>query len=196
MKNIGWIPALLILLLGCGGQSGPAFDQAAYETEVLEWRAGRLDRLTAPMGYLTQTGLFWLEAGTYSIGTAADNDVVFPGDAAPVIGSFVVDTNGIRMIVAPDVDVRIDEQVVTDLQMLDDTTPTPTLVTHRTLAWSVVQRDDRFAVRLRDFESPFLATFGPLPYFDIDSTLRVTAILRPYDAPRVLNVGTVIEGLG
>ena len=196
MKNIGWIPALLILLFGCGGQSGPAFDQAAYEVEVLEWRAGRLDRLTAPMGYLTQTGLFWLETGTYSFGAAADNDVVFPGDAAPVIGSFVVDTNGIRMIVAPDVEVRSDEQVVTDLQMLDDTTSTPTLATHRTLAWSVVQRDDRFAVRLRDFEHPFLATFGPLPYFDIDPTFRVTAVLRPYDAPRVVNVGTVIEGLG
>ena len=196
MKNIGWIAALLILLLGCGGQSGPAFDQAAYEAEVLEWRAGRLDRLTAPLGYLTQTGLFWLDPGTYSFGAAADNDVVFSGDAAPVIGSFVVDTNGIRMLVAPDVDVHSDEQAVTDLQMLDDTTPTPTLVTHRTLAWSVVQRDDRFGVRLRDFENPFLATFGPLPYFDIDSTLRVTAVLRPYDAPRVVNVDTVIEGLG
>ena len=59
-----------------------------------------------------------------------------------------------------------------------------------------MQRDDRFAVRLRDFEHPFLATFGPLPYFDIDPTFRVTAVLRPYDAPRVVNVGTVIEGLG
>ncbi len=196
MKKFGWVPALLILLLGCGERSVPAFDQAAYEAEVLEWRAGRLDRLTAPMGYLTQTGLFWLEAGTYSFGAAADNDVVFPGDAAPVIGSFVVDTNGIRMVVVAGVDVRSDEQSVSDLQMLDDTTPTPALVTHRTLAWSVVQRDDRFGVRLRDFENPFLSTFGPLPYFDIDSTLRVTAVLRPYDEPRVVNVGTVIEGLG
>ena len=111
MKNIGWIPALLLLLLGCGGQSGPAFDQAAHEAEVLEWRAGRLDRLTAPMGYLTQTGLFWLEPGTYSFGAAADNDVIFPGDAAPIIGSFVVNENGIRMVVAPGVDVRSDEGV-------------------------------------------------------------------------------------
>ncbi len=196
MKKMGWISSLSILLLGCGGQSEPAFDHAAYASEVLEWRAGRLERLTAPMGYLTQTGLFWLEPGTYSFGAAADNDVVFPGDAAPVIGSFVVDSKGVRMVVAPGVEVLSNEQPVTDLQMLDDTTPTPTLATHRTLAWSIVQRDDRFAVRLRDFENPFLATFGPLPYFDIDPALRVTAVMRFFDAPRVMNVRTVIEGLG
>jgi uncharacterized protein (DUF1684 family) len=64
------------------------------------------------------------------------------------------------------------------------------------LAWTVVKRDGRFALRVRDFEHPFVATFGPLPYFDIDPTLRLTANLRRYDEPRIANVGTVIEGLG
>jgi uncharacterized protein (DUF1684 family) len=196
MKKIGLIPALLLSLLACNEQSETVFDAAAYRAEVVDWRAGRLDRLMDPMGYLTQTGLFWLQPGTYRFGAQADNDIVFAGDAAPVIGEFVVDEEGVTMQVATGVDVRSDEQPVTSLKMQDDTMPAPTLVTHRSLAWSVVKRDGRFAVRLRDFENPFVETFGPLPYFEIDPTLRVTAVLQPYDEPRVVNVGTVIEGLG
>jgi len=69
-------------------------------------------------------------------------------------------------------------------------------ITHRTLAWTVVKRDNRFAVRVRDFEHPFVATFGPLPYFAVDASLRVTATLHRYEEPRIANVETVIEGLG
>ena len=196
MKKIGLILAFSLSLLACGEQAEPEFDATAHAAEIMEWRAGRLERLKAPMGYLTQTGLFWLEPGMYRFGAGAENDLVFSGDAAPVVGDFLVDEEGVTMRVAPDVDVYHDEQPVSEMKMQDDTTPEPTLVTHRSLAWSVVKRDGRFAVRLRDFENPFIQTFGPLPYFDIDPALRVTAVLRAYDEPRVVNVGTVIEGLG
>jgi uncharacterized protein (DUF1684 family) len=49
-------------------------------------------------------------------------------------------------------------------------------------------------VRIRDFEHPWVQSFGPLPYFDIDPALRVTARLVPYDEPRKVTVDTVIEG--
>ena len=195
LKIVGLISLLLPLLLACGEQAKPEFDRAAYDAEVMEWRDGRLERLRAPMGYLTQTGLFWLGEGTYRFGAAVENDVVFPGDGAAIIGDFFVDAGGVTMRVAAGVDVRNEGQPVSELRMLDDTTPTPTLVTHRSLAWSIVQRDGRFAVRVRDFEHPFAKTFGPLPYFAIDPSLRVPAVLKRYDEPRVIDVDTVIEGL-
>lgn len=195
MKN--WIPAtLLAVALTSCGQAKPVFDVAAYEAEVLEWRAGRLERLKAPQGYLTQTGLFWLEEGTYSFGSGPDNDVVIPGDAAVVIGALDVSENGVRMTVADNVEVRSDGESVSDLIISDDTTEIPVQITHRSLAWGVIKRDGRFAVRVRDFEHPFVAAFGPLPYFDIDATLRVSAQLRRYAEPKIADVGTVIEGLG
>jgi len=60
----------------------------------------------------------------------------------------------------------------------------------------VIKRDERFALRLRDFEHPGIDAFPPLEYFPIDPTLRLTATLRRYDEPRVVDVDTVIEGLG
>lgn len=196
LTTLGLLAGLLLNLPSCGGQSAAPFDVEAHEREVLEWRAGRLERLLAPMGYLTQTGLFWLDEGSYSFGSGSDNDVVFPGPGAAVIGSFVVDDAGINMRVAPQVDVRHEGEPVSELKLSDDTTQTPVMVTHRSLAWSSIKRDDRFAVRLRDFEHPFVKNFGTLPYFDVDPALNVKATLRLYDEPRVVNVDTVIEGLG
>jgi len=196
-KRLGiWLSAALIasILASCS-QSGATFDSTAYSKEVLEWRAGRMERLKDPGGYLNQIGLYWLEEGTYSFGSGQSNDVVFGGDGAPSIGVFTVDSDGVSMAVTPGVEVQSNGEPVAEIPIPADTTDEGVMVTHRSLAWSVVERIGRYAVRLRDFEHPFVATFGPLPYFDIDHALRVEATLRRYPEPKIANVGTVIEGL-
>lgn len=196
MNKISLTLLSVTLLISCGGQAGPALDAEAHVAEIMEWRAGRMDRLKAPTGYLNQTGLFWLDEGSYSFGSAATNDVVFPGGGAPTIGTLDVTAEGIQMTVIAGVDVRVEDQPVDSIFVADDKSEEPVMVTHGSLAWTAIERVGKYAVRLRDFEHPFVATFGPLPYFDIDSALRVPATLTLYDEPRVANVETVIEGLG
>ncbi len=196
MKKACLVPVCLVLLISCGGQAEPVFDAAAHEREIMEWRQARLASLKKPTGYLNQVGLFWLDAGSHGFGAGPDNDVVFPGAGAPVIGVFQVGDEGVNMTVEEGVDVRHDGKPVEQILIAADRTENPVMVTHGSLAWSVVEREGRYAVRLRDFEHPFVADFGPLPYYDIDTSLRVTATLNRYDEPRVANVGTVIEGLG
>jgi len=195
MKRIFLLTLSLLPLASCG-QSLPPLDATAYQEEILEWRAGRLDRLKQPSGYLNQIGLHWLEAGRYSLGSAPGNEIRLPDSAADVIGELTVSDDGVRLSVADGVEVRSQEQPVRSILIADDTTETPVQLTHRSFAWSVIKRDGRFAVRVRDFEHPFVATFGPLPYFDIDPQYRVPAALRRYDVPKIANVDTVIAGLG
>ena len=85
---------------------------------------------------------------------------------------------------------------VATLLLADDTTENPVTVTHGSLVWTIIKRDDRFAVRLRDYDHPAIAAFPPIEYFPITPELRVNATLREFDEPRILNVETVIEGLG
>lgn len=195
MKKSIVIAVVLTVLASCG-QAEPEFDAAAYEQEVLEWRAGRLQRLKAPSGYLNQIGLHWLEQGSYSIGSDPTSDIRLPEKAAPVVGVLHVGEDGVRMTAADGVEVFSDEQPVRQILIADDTTESPVQITHRSLAWNVIERDGRFAVRVRDHEHPFVATFGPLPYFPVAPSLRVPATLQRYDEPRIANVATVIEGLG
>lgn len=184
-----------LVVASCGDARLPP-DPAAYEQEVLEWRKGRLERLTAPSGYLNQVGLFWLETGTHRFGSDPGSDLVLPAAAAPDIGVFDVRADGVHMRVNAGVDVFSDGQPVAEILVADDTTEMPVEVTHGSIVWTVIRRDGRFAVRVRDLEHPFVQTFGPLPYFPIDPSLRLPATLERYDEPRIANVQTVIEGLG
>jgi len=192
-----WLSAtLLVSNLASCSESGATFDAAAHTQEVLDWRVWRIEQLKMPSGYLNQIGLYWTEPGTYSFGSAKNNDIVFGANAAPEIGAFTVDADGVSMTILPGIDVRSDDQSIEAMAIPADTTGQEVVVTHRSLAWTVVERVGRFGIRLRDFEHPFVESFGPLPYFDIEPSLRVQATLRRYDEPKVANVGTVIEGLG
>lgn len=192
-----WLTVPLIAAISASfSQSGATFDASVHAQEVLEWRDGRMQRLKDPYGYLTQVGLYWLETGTYSFGSAETNDVVFDGNAPPEIGVFTVTDDGVSMIVSPGIDVRSDGVQVDEIEIAADTTDHGATITHGSLAWTVVERAGRYGVRLRDFEHPFVESFGPLPYFDIDPSFRVVATLLRYDEPKIANVGTVIEGLG
>lgn len=188
-------PFLLLLLASCS-QSGATFDGIAHSDDVLEWRDWRMEQLKKPTGFLNQIGLYWLDPGVYRFGSAESNDIVFGGNAAAEIGVFTVTAEGISMQVLPGVEVTSDGEPVTEILINADTTDEGVMISHRSLAWTVVERVGRYAVRLRDFEHPFVESFGPLPYFDIDPSLRVEARLKRYSEPKIANVGTVIEGLG
>jgi hypothetical protein len=182
------------LLLAACGRAGAQLDLVAYEQEIQDWRKGRLERLLAPTGYLTQIGLHWLKPGTYSIGSDAANDIVVPATAAARIGKFHVTEEGIRFTAEDGVEVLVDDVPVAELEMPADVTGQKVIASHRSLAWSVIDRYGNLAVRVRDFDHPFVKTFGPLPYFDIDPAYRVTGKISPYDEPRKITVKTVIEG--
>lgn len=193
MKKALWIPILLILAAACG-RAEPETDLVAYEQEVLDWRTGRLERLLAPTGFLTQIGLHWVEQGNYTMGSDPGNDIVVPAGFAAHIGKFQVGADGVRFVVSDDVEVLHEEQAVTDILMPADVTGNAVLLAHRSLAWMVIERAGELAIRIRDFEHPFVETFGPLPYYDIDPSFRVGATLERYAEPRTIAVDTVIEG--
>jgi hypothetical protein len=188
-------PALVLLLLATAcSPAEPAVDSAAYEAGILEWRAERVAALKAPGGYLNQVGLFWIGEGRWSIGSDGDNDIVLPAKAAGRVGELLVSDDNIRLVVDDGVDVRYDDAPVTELLMPPDVSGEMVMVEHGSIAWNVIERGGKLAVRVRDFEHPWLESFGPIPYYDIDPGLRVEAVLHPYAEPRKIVVDTVIEG--
>jgi uncharacterized protein (DUF1684 family) len=185
---------LAALLLAACGPAGAELDPVEYEQEIRDWRKGRLDNLLAPTGYLNQIGLHWLEPGVYSIGSDGTNDIVVPSSAAPRIGEFQVGADGVRLVVEAGVNVLVDGAPVSDVRLPADVSGQEVLAAHGSLAWNVIERGGKLAIRIRDYNHPFVATFGPLPYFDLDPSKRVVATLRLYDEPRTITVDTVIEG--
>ena len=186
----------ILFIAGAGAAGDDQPDMSAYEAEIVAWRAERLANLKAPFGFLNLVGLYWLEEGTTRIGSAPDNDIVFPGTAAPYLAELTVSQDGVVLVASPGADIRQQGDPVQSVYMADDTTENPVALSHGSLAWTIIRRDERFALRLRDFEHPAIRNFAPLDYYPIDTSYRVTARLQPFDEPKILNVSTTIAGLG
>lgn len=188
------LPALLVT--GACQSDENSIDLAQYEEQILAWREQRLANLKHPYGFLNLVGLYWLDDETARIGSANDNDIVFPDGAAAHIGTLSMTSDGVVFTAEPGVDVRYEDFPIDTILVADDTTDNPVALTHNSLAWTIIRRDNRFAVRLRDFEHPAIENFGPLDYYPINPAYRVTATLQRYAEPKVVNVGTTIVGLG
>lgn len=201
IRRLSATSVLLITLLACSSdrdvnhQAVTATEAAAHIEAVINWRNDRIRRLKAPGGYLNLVGLYWLSDGKSSFGSAPGNDVIFPG-AISNIGAFEVMDGGVLMTVEDGVDVRVEGERVATVFLSDDLSDTPVTADLGSLTWTVINRDGRLAVRVRDLQGPAIEAFPPIPYFDIDREWRVTGTLRRFAEPKVINVGTVIEGLG
>lgn len=190
--------ASLFALVGCGDSRAES-DELTHTQEIMEWREWRLEQLLKPTGYLTQVGLFWIREGSYSIGSAADSDIRLPASAPANVGDLTLTADGPVMRVAEGVEVLTAAEdgsalQVTEMPMPPDTSGEVAMATLGSIAWSVIERGGKLAVRVRDFEHPWVDSFGPLPYYDVNSKWRVDAKLYRYDEPRVITVNTVIEG--
>ena len=200
-RNLCCSAGLLSMTAMCGWQVAAAASYgiggcaADYAQCLAAWKTDRLAFLKGVDGYLNLAGLYWLGDGVSTFGSGPDNDLKFPGSAARNIGSFELRGDTVEMIVRPGVDVASAGGRVSRMQMADDAGGTPTMVTSGSLAWSVIRRDDRFAVRLRDFAHPALSELPAIEYFPTDESLRISAKLEPYERPRIVRVDTVIDGL-
>ena len=156
----GFCAALLVLVLNAScSSSADEFDTALHEADVLAWRESRRASLMAPTGFLNLAGLYWLEKERSTFGSSPDNDLVFPAVADPVIGEFRLTDDGVMMLPRAGVAVSSEGEPVAETLIADDTTDSPVMITHESLAWTVIKRDGRYAVRLRDFQHPALASF-------------------------------------
>ncbi len=187
------VAAVILAQPATGGESEPA----RYESALAEWRANRVASLKGPDGWLNLAGLYWLKEGANSFGAAAGNDHVTPeGSAPPTLGVFVVEDGAVTFRAEPGVEVLHGESPVTEMLLVDDQEDDPPLLTHGSLAWTVIRRMDRVGVRLRDYEHPAIATFEGIESYPADPDWRLEAKFEAYPEPRTIRVATVVEGLG
>ena len=170
---------------------------ADHARPLAEWRTERVAKLKAADGWLNLAGLYWLSEGVNSLGTAAANDVVLPEASAPSkLGEFLVEDGAVTFRAEPGAEVLYKGEPVEEIRVADDQEDEPTLLTHGSLAWTVIRRMERLGVRLRDYDHPALNAFQGIESYPADLAWRVEARFKAYPEPRQIRVATVVEGLG
>lgn len=147
---------------------------ASYRSAIEDWRAKRIAALTKPDGWLSVSGLAWLEPGTWRFGSSSDSDIVI--ERAPAYaGTILYDQNGaVRVRLDPSAGGTIDGRPSAECTLSDDPAA-PTLIEIGSISLFLIDRDGRKALRIRDSESRNRKTFSGIPHFPVDPSWRIVA---------------------
>jgi uncharacterized protein len=172
-----------------------ATDTDIYKQSIEQWRAGRLDRLTAPGGWLSLAGLEWLKDGPNSIGSAADNDIVLTVGPAHLGVADLASNGEVHLVLEHDSGALIDGKPVHEATLIDDVKAgdaTPTTVSFGTASFYLIDRDGRKGLRVKDSDAPSRKHFLGIDSFPIDPSWRIEATWVPAAPGETLEMGTVI----
>jgi len=171
------------------------FQMAApsYKAEIEHWRQQREAALKADGGWLTVAGLFWLKDGKNSVGTDKSNSIVLPADSAPPsLGEFDFHSGQTTFLAGSGVNATVNGQPATTAILKPDTAGAPDLLQVNDLTMFVIQRGQRFGIRLKDKNSPMRKAFTGLKYFSPDERYRVTAKFVPYNPLKMIPIPNIL----
>lgn len=161
-----------------------ALSPGGYGEDYATWRAGRLERLQRPDGWLTLVGLFWMDQGENRMGSGPDCS--FRLEQAPaLLGTFHWDGHQLSWT-NPDAPT----------QTLDPDEPEgKTKLQSGSISWYTIRRDGRLGVRVKDSQSPVRLNFQGLDYYPADPVWSIPGRFKPFPKPREMRTESVISGL-
>jgi len=154
------------------------------EEDFARWREERLRHLQAPDSWLALIGLFWLEEGDNTVGAAPESTVLLPSGPS-LLGVLRWREGLLRWL-----------PVAGDAQTLaTDAGGAPSIVTCASLAFFVIEREGRLAVRVRDLDWAAKRSFAGIELFPYDAAWRIEADWKPLASPLTIEVPNVCGDL-
>lgn len=193
MKNLTYLLFGLILpfLFSCNAEKNTI--EPEYLAEIENWRERRVNNLTSANGWIALAGLFWLEEGDNTFGSGKDNQLIFPERAPEKMGSFYLDADSVVIKILPEIEVMVEEAPISEMTLVPDITGSPTILHHHSLNWNLIQRGDRFGIRLRDTLHEARQNFEGIDYFEIDPAWKLAATFEPYEGGKEMKFKNVLD---
>ena len=180
-----------VLSTGVGVSQAGMDDGAAYNQQIKSWRQHRVERLTAPTGWLSLVGLDWLTDGVNTLGSAKDSSIVLT-KAPAHLGTITLGNGKATIALDANSDATIDGAKKSGAALLDDSHEKPTAVAFGSVNFYLVQRGDKFGLRIKDSEAPTRKNFVGIDYFDIDPSWRIEAKWEAYNPPHAVQEPNVL----
>ncbi len=182
---------LLILIMTSCQNPEPALPDEAYLAEIEAWRTGRIESLTSPTGWLTLSGLFWLQEGDNFFGGAVENELVFPGEVPDRMGRIVLEGDSIWVEVFDELPITSAGEVVTKTGISGQ--ESPVILAYQSLSWFMLRRGGKYGIRLRDSLHEARAHFATIEHYPVHPDGRVPARLVKSAKADTLLVKNVLD---
>ncbi len=178
-----------------GSNDKTAYDQSAWQRDLLAWREERAAKLQAPEGWLSLIALGWLKEGDNSFGSAEDCRVQLAAKAPAHIAVVQLEKNTLRLLPPSGgfpKDLMVDGQPAKEQTLFADDSDKPSKLTIGTVTIVVINRDGQYALRVKDLDAPTRTGFHGLKWYAPNAAYRVHARWIPYNPPKVLDIPTIL----
>ena len=196
-RYVGVFAASCALVLGTAlAASAASAQETKWAIELVAWRTQHAAELQKPAGWLSLTGLHWMEDGTNSFGSAADNKIKLASGPAH-LGVLRLGNKTVELLppqgsdFAPDFLIAGAAAKQQEIHVDPDDDKNAPHLTIGSLNMYVIRRADRFALRVKDSKSPALLGFHGLKWYPGDSAYRVVAKWVPYSPQKTITLATL-----
>ena len=148
----------------------------SYKDSVNNWYRQRITDLKAPDGWVNLSGLYWLEKGSQSMGSAKDNTIIVNHlDMPQLAGNFYVTDQEVKWITHPASRVYLNNQRIDSLIVYSVITHQAPQLAIGSLRFNIIQRGDKIGIRLRDLNAPTLQSFKAPERFPVNPNWKIKA---------------------
>ena len=149
-----------------------AADSGAYQREIAKFRAERETKLKADDGWLTVVGLHWLHEGANTVGSDPKSDAPLPSSVPSRVGTIALTKGKVHFKPANGVQLK-------EMDLKTDVTPQYDRLTLGRVKFFVIEREDRFGVRVKDNDSEARRKFAGLRWYPVDPAWKIKAKFTP-----------------
>jgi uncharacterized protein (DUF1684 family) len=192
MFNFG-IKLALLLIFCTTAICLSAQTHASHIEEVRQWDSTRIAELKAENGWLNLAGLYFLPVGKSSFGSGEQAVIKFPKRTIPgLAGYFEVTDQSVSIVTNKNIKVTINGKPVQQAVLFHKDSASTRDVYYGSLKWSIIQRDGKFAIRLRDLQSETIKSFKGIERYPIDSSWLIKAVFRENVTPVFIPITNVL----
>jgi uncharacterized protein (DUF1684 family) len=165
-----------------------------YENQILKFRAEREARLKEnERSWLALAGLFWLEEGNNSFGSAPSNDIQLENTSVPAnAGVFQYKNDVVILKVNDGTGITCNGLEVKSKALRTDIEEEPDFIELGSIILVAIKRGKNCLIRVWDRDYPSRKNFTGLKHFPITPAYRIAARFVPYDPPRIMKIRDVI----
>jgi uncharacterized protein len=149
-----------------------AADSGTYQREIAKFRAEREAKLKADDGWLTVVGLHWLHEGVNTVGSDSKSDAPLPESVPSRVGTIALAKGKVHFKPAGGVQLK-------EMDLKTDVTSEYDRLTLGRVKFFVIEREDRFGVRVKDNDSEARKKFSGLRWYPVDPAWKIKAKFTP-----------------
>jgi hypothetical protein len=194
LKNNTYIKLAIIAFIALTSLSScknPGLD-AAYMEDIETWRARRLASLKSKTGWTTLAGLFWMEKGLNSLGSAGTNTIILPENMPAHLGDLTLTGDSLYFKTDPAIRITVNGDIFREGPVHTDMDGDAEVFNWQRYTWYFIRRGDRTGLRLRDTLHPARMALHAIPAFPVSTKYIFQAVYQPPQVDETVEIKNVI----